>query len=264
MPDRTFTSTHPVMRGRRRARRGRIAWWRPAVLALGIVGVVVLVFTADVRAVLASIHDLVEGMGVWGPAVFLAIFVVWVVLALPGSWLSAMAGVVWGTVLGFGIAMAGATLGAALCFMIARFVARKPVAQLARRSERFCRLDRLTRNHGAIIVIVVRLVPLFPYNVTNYAFGLTAVGFWTYLFWSFLCMIPGTLFLVAGADALAQTVADREEGGLPMVLMAVALSSLALLGVLIVLARRELQRREASMAERGLRTECVAGEGASG
>jgi uncharacterized membrane protein YdjX (TVP38/TMEM64 family) len=243
MPDISASQLrHPV---NHRPRQG-IAWWRPLLLGMLLVTIAIITFTSDVRGILESIHDVVMQLGPWGPVVFLAIFVVWVVLALPGSWLSAMAGVLWGTIFGFAIAMMGAIVGAAACFLIARYFARKPFQHLARRSRRFARLDRLTREHGAIIVILVRLIPLFPYNITNYAFGLTAVGFWTYLLWSFVCMIPGTLFLVAGADALAQAV---QKGELPTMLVAVALASLGVLGILIVLARRQLQQREDAMQD---------------
>lgn len=225
-----------------------IAWWRPALLGAVLIAAMVTVLTQDVRAILTTIHGIVSSMGVWGPVIFLAIFVIWAALALPGSWLSAMAGVLWGTVPGFAVAMVSSTVGAGVCFLIARHVARGPIERLAQRSARFRRLDRLTREHGAIVVIVVRLIPLFPYNATNYAFGLTAIGFWTYLGWSFVCMMPGTLFLVASADALAT---GAMEGQVPRTLAAVSVGSLVLLGILIVVARRQLRSRELRSAMPG-------------
>jgi uncharacterized membrane protein YdjX (TVP38/TMEM64 family) len=238
-------------------------WWGPIVLGLLIASAGVVVATSDVRGVLSRIHGTVEGLGAWGPAVFLAIFVVWVVLALPGSWLSVMAGVLFGTAQGFVLALTGATLGAAVCFMIARYIAREPFRRLALRSRVggvHRRIERLTRERGAMVVIIVRLVPLFPYNVTNYAFGITAVNFWTYIVWSILCMIPGTLFLVAGADAAAQVVAGGAERGVPWGLVALSAGSLAVLGVLIVLARKQLRRREEALEGQGMKGEGTAAE----
>jgi uncharacterized membrane protein YdjX (TVP38/TMEM64 family) len=77
-------------------------------------------------------------------------------------------------------------------------------------NEKFRRLDRMTEQHGAIIVAVTRLVPLFPFNLLNYGFGLTRVPFWTYLFWSWLCMLPGTVVYLVGTDALIRAVTTGE------------------------------------------------------
>jgi uncharacterized membrane protein YdjX (TVP38/TMEM64 family) len=68
----------------------------------------------------------------------------------------------------------------------------------------------MTERHGAIIVAITRLVPIFPFNLLNYGFGLTRVRFGTYLLWSFLCMLPGIALYVVGADALTRGLA---EGG---------------------------------------------------
>ncbi len=73
----------------------------------------------------------------------------------------------------------------------------------------------MTEKHGAIIVAVTRLVPLFPFNLLNYGFGLTRVPFWTYLFWSWLCMLPGTIAYLVGTDAVILAVTTGELPGPP-------------------------------------------------
>ena len=104
-------------------------------------------------------------------------------------------------------------------------------------------LDALTERHGAIIVAITRLVPIFPFNLLNYGFGLTRVPFWTYLFWSWLCMIPGTVLYVVGADAFTRGLA---EGRVSWALIGALAVALLVLVLLVRYARRVLAEREAA------------------
>ena len=112
-------------------------------------------------------------------------------------------------------------------------------------NEKFRQLDTLTERHGAIIVAITRLVPIFPFNLLNYGFGLTRVPFGTYLFWSWLCMLPGTVLYVVGADAFTQGLA---EGRVPWALLGALVAALVVLVLLVRYARRTLARREAAVA----------------
>ena len=87
-------------------------------------------------------------------------------------------------------------------------VARDAVANWLSRSEKFQRLDKLTAEHGAIMVALTRLVPIFPFNLLNYGFGLTRVPFWTYVFWSWLCMLPATVVATCGEMPAFPATAD--------------------------------------------------------
>jgi uncharacterized membrane protein YdjX (TVP38/TMEM64 family) len=104
----------------------------------------------------------------------------------------------------------GSTLGAALCFLIARYVARASIAKGLENNPAFQRLDRMSAQQGALIVAITRLVPLFPFNLLNYGFGLTRVPFVTYIGWSWLCMLPGTILYVVGADAVSQMLTQSQ------------------------------------------------------
>jgi uncharacterized membrane protein YdjX (TVP38/TMEM64 family) len=161
-----------------------------------------------------------------------------VVAAFPGMALTVAAGSLFVAVLGGVAVNIGSTVGAGLAFLLARYMARDSVERWLGARERFRRLDRLTERHGAIIVAITRLVPLFPFNVLNYGFGLTRVRFGTYLFWSWLCMIPGTVIYVVGADALTRGIA---EGRVPWGLVIVMTVGIVTLAVLVRLARRRLK-----------------------
>src|SRR6266700_3389637 len=76
---------------------------------------------------------------------------------------------------------AAATLGASLAFLVARFVARDKIEAMARRNTKFQRIDNAIGKQGAKLVFLLRLIPVIPFNLSNYFYGLTAVKFWPYV-----------------------------------------------------------------------------------
>jgi uncharacterized membrane protein YdjX (TVP38/TMEM64 family) len=158
----------------------------------------------------------------------------------PGSALTVAAGALFGSLPGILIVSLAATLGASLAFLIARYFARESVARWLSRNDKFRRLDETTKRHGAIIVALTRLVPIFPFNLLNYGFGLTRVSFRTYVFWSWLCMLPGTVLYVVGADAFTKGLS---HGRIPWVLVIVLAVAVIMLTFLVRYARRALSHR---------------------
>ena len=191
------------------------------------------------------IRNWIEGLGMLGPLVFVGIYAGAVVAAVPGSAITVAAGALFGSVVGVIVVSIGSTLGAALCFLIARHFARQSTARWLAGSEAFNKLDEMTERHGAIIVAITRLIPLFPFNLLNYGFGLTRVRFRTYVFWSWLCMLPGTILYVVGADALVRFVA---EGQVPWILVVCLVVAALVLFFLVRFARRKLEDKEARAA----------------
>jgi uncharacterized membrane protein YdjX (TVP38/TMEM64 family) len=187
---------------------------------------------------LKALQTWIRGLGYWGPLVFILLYAVTTVAALPGSVMSVFAGAVFGPVVGVVAVIFGATLGAGLAFLVARYFAREAVSNWLLSKEKFRQLDDLTEKQGAIMVAVTRLVPLFPFNLLNYGFGLTKVPFWTYLGWSFLCMLPGTVLYVVGASAVTEAVA---EGRIPWVLVVVVAVILVIIAFLAKAARKRIQ-----------------------
>lgn len=174
----------------------------------------------------------IGGLGPWGPVAFVALYAVATVLAVPAVVLTVAAGPLFGPVVGLAAVSAGSTIGACAAFAVARWVARERIARRLAAGGRFARLDRLVARHGWVVVAITRLVPLFPFNVLNYAFGLTGVRFTTYVWASWLFMLPGTALYVLGGDAALRGLAGgRVSPALLAVLAAVAL-------VVILAARR--------------------------
>ncbi len=151
------------------------------------------------------------------------------------------AGALFGSVLGVILVSVASTAGAGLCFLISRYAARKSILRWLGKNEKFAKLDAMTEQHGAAIVALTRLVPIFPFNLLNYGFGLTRVRFVTYLFWSWLCMLPGTVLYVVGADALFVGMAGE---GIPWPLIGGVAVAAVVLFFLVRYAKGKLQDSE--------------------
>jgi uncharacterized membrane protein YdjX (TVP38/TMEM64 family) len=211
--------------------------------------------TLGLGELLDDLRAWILGLGPWGPLVFIAIYAIAVVAAVPGSVLTIAAGAMFGSALGVAVVSVASTLGAAMAFAVARWFARDSVARWLADNEKFTRLDRLTTRHGAVVVAITRLVPLFPFTLLNYGFGLTGVRFRTYVMWSWLCMLPGTVLYVVGADAATRGLA---EGRVPWPLMAILAVTAAVLTLIVRRARRALGGDAKTVNDEG-----GAGEGAA-
>ncbi len=211
------------------------------MLGLAILAMLVAAKVFGLGARLDDLRAWILELGPMGPIVFIAIYAVAVVAAVPASVLTIAAGAMFGSVLGVATVSVASTLGAALAFAVARWFARDSVTRWLGRNERFATLDRMTARHGAIVVAITRLVPLFPYTLLNYGFGLTGVRFRTYVLWSWLCMLPGTVLYVVGADAVTRGLA---EGRVPWPLVGTLVVVAVGLTLVVRRARRALADRE--------------------
>jgi uncharacterized membrane protein YdjX (TVP38/TMEM64 family) len=218
-------------------------WWKPTLLVVAVSVALVGARFLGLNERLQDLRQWIDSLGTWGPLVFVFLYAAAVVAALPGSVLTVASGALFGSILGVVVVSSGSTLGASLCFLIARYAARDVVSRWLEKSDKFRRLDELTRERGAMIVALTRLVPLFPFNLLNYGFGVTAVPFQTYVFWSWLCMLPWTMVYVIGGDAFAQGLGKR---GVPWGLIPATGLAAIVLAVLVRLARRKLKEAERS------------------
>jgi uncharacterized membrane protein YdjX (TVP38/TMEM64 family) len=231
---------HPNGLPDHRAERG--AWWKLAALVVALVaGLVLLEVLGGPGDRLDWLRDLIDGLGPWGPVVFVVVYAVAVLFPLPGSALTIAAGALFGSVLGVVLVSIGGTLGACVSFLIARYLARDAMVQWLSGNALFRRLDQLTAEHGAVIVALARLVPVFPFTLINYGFGLTRVPFWTYLFWSALCLLPGTVLYVVSGAAATTALSERR---IPWELVGAAAGTGLILLLLFWYARHRLRAKE--------------------
>jgi uncharacterized membrane protein YdjX (TVP38/TMEM64 family) len=191
-------------------------WQRPLVL-VGLVAVLMVgVWVLPVGDYLGAVLDWTQGLGVWGPVVVAGFYIVACVLFLPGSVLTLGAGFLFNILVGTVTVSIGSTLGACTAFLVGRKLVRGWVAGKVAGNARFAAIDDAVGRQGFKIVLLVRLSPVFPFNLLNYAFGLTKVSFWRYALASWIGMLPGTVmyvYLGSAARSLADVVAGRVEGG---------------------------------------------------
>jgi uncharacterized membrane protein YdjX (TVP38/TMEM64 family) len=180
-------------------------------------------------------------MGNLGMVAYVGLYIVAVVAAVPGLPISIAGAAIFGALKGVILVSIGSTLGASLAFLIARYLARDAIYRRLSGNEKFQRLDRLTEKHGAMIVAITRLVPLFPFNLLNYGFGLTRVPFPTYVFCSWRCMLPGTIVYLVGTDAVISAVTTGE---VPWIIAGVFVAALAFVIGAVRFASGRLKEKE--------------------
>lgn len=148
----------------------------------------------------------VDGLGIWGPVVFVAGYAVATVAFVPGALLTLAGGAIFGLVQGTIYVFLGATLGACGAFLVARYVARAAIERKLADRPKFAAIDRAVGREGRKIVFLLRLSPAFPFNLLNYGLGLTKVRFVDYLV-ACLGMLPGTFLYVYYGKLLGDVAA---------------------------------------------------------
>jgi uncharacterized membrane protein YdjX (TVP38/TMEM64 family) len=217
-----------------------------------VLAVVLLLLTFGRRAAayLPQFAGWVEGLGALGPIVFMAGYAVAVVAFVPGSLLTLAGGALFGLVQGVIYVFAAAVLGSTASFLLARSIARDAVSRRIEGDARFRAIDRAVGEEGRKIVFLLRLSPVFPFNLLNYALGLTRVGLADYLLAS-LGMLPGTILYVyvgkLGGDVAAVAGGAQTERGLAdWALLVVGLAATVIVTLLITrIARRALDEATA-------------------
>jgi uncharacterized membrane protein YdjX (TVP38/TMEM64 family) len=168
--------------------------WKLLLAALVVAGL--LLIRNDVTSFLRTVLQTVAELGPWGPIAFLLVYVAATVLLLPGFILTLGAGFVFGLGWGTALVSASSTLGATASFLVGRYLAREWVAGKMRAFPRFAAVDEAVAQEGWKIVGLTRLSPVFPFNLLNYAFGITRVKLRHYVPASWLGMLPGTVLYV--------------------------------------------------------------------
>ena len=177
----------------------------------------------------ATLQAAIRGWGPWGPVVFVGAYALLTLLPLPKGVLSAAAGLAFGFTTAATLVYAAALLGAGLAFVIGRALGRDAIERLT--GTRIARIDRLLARRGLLTVVGLRLVPLVPFTVINYAAGLSTVRRRDYALGTAIGIVPGTLSYVA----LGSGIASGQSG--------LVVAAAAVLVLLSALAARRLMRR---------------------
>lgn len=213
---------------------------RPAVtrIVLGAIALFVLILAGRKAGGYVNVFAVwVDGLGVWGPAVFIAGYAVATVAFVPGSLLTLAAGAIFGLARGTLYVFIAATVGASVAFIVSRYFLRAAIERRISGNPRFAAIDRAVAAEGRKIVFLLRLSPVFPFNLLNYGLGLTRVRFVDYLLAS-VGMLPGTLLYVYSGKlagdlaALAGGAPVRKDAGYYAVL-AVGLLATAIVTTIV-------------------------------
>ncbi|VXD25308.1 TVP38/TMEM64 family protein [Planktothrix paucivesiculata] len=165
-----------------------------------------------VQDLLKNLLDWVANLGLWGPVAFIIIYNLATILFVPGSLLTLGAGVIFGVVWGSIYVSIGSIIGATFAFLIGRYFARDWVTKKLENYEQFKAIDQAVSQEGWKIVGLTRLSPIFPFNLLNYAFGLTNVSLKDYFLASWIGMLPGTILYVY-IGSLIGSLAQLGMGG---------------------------------------------------
>ena len=149
-------------------------------------------------------QKLIEDAGSLGYFIYILVFIVAAVFSLPASVITISGGIVFGPVLGAILALAGATAGAIAAFLVSRYIARGFIVDKFGKNAIFKKIESGVEKNGKDFLILTRLVPVFPYNIQNYAYGVTNLELGTYSIVTLITMAPGAFVYAYMAGEIAQ------------------------------------------------------------
>lgn len=155
-----------------------------------------------------NLRATVQNAGIYAPILYMAIYAVAPTLFLPGLPITLAGGILFGPFYGVIYSIIGATIGATLAFVVARYVAGNWIISKLK-GPKWKRLHDQVRRHGWKAVAFTRLIPLFPFNLLNYAFGLTPIPITHYIITSFFCMLPACIAYVVFSSSLLDVLSGR-------------------------------------------------------
>jgi uncharacterized membrane protein YdjX (TVP38/TMEM64 family) len=213
--------------------------------------IIVLAFAIglfDLQQILREALNWISGFGALGLIIFIVLYILACIVSLPGSILTLGAGAVFGVITGSIAVSIGSTLGATCAFLIGRYVARDWVAGRIAGNNKFKAIDDAVGREGWKIVLLTRLSPIFPFNLLNYAFGVTNVSLKHYFFASWLGMIPGTVMYVyigsLAGDLAHLGASGRTRSASEWILYGVGLAATVVVTIFVTrLAKKSLASR---------------------
>ena len=187
-----------------------------------ILGLLFLAAAVALAAVLLPVKEWIafflawiRGFGVAGAVVYALAYVAGTVLLVPGTALTAAAGLLYGPVFGVLLVSPASVAGATLAFLIGRYFARDWVKSKLAKYPRFSAIDRAVERRSFKVVLLLRLQPVFlPFAMLNYALGVTGVRLRDYVLASWLGMLPATILYVYLGSAV-HNISDLTHGKLP-------------------------------------------------
>jgi uncharacterized membrane protein YdjX (TVP38/TMEM64 family) len=195
-----------------------------AVLALVFYGV----YASGLIETLSSYEEfqaMISEAGSLGYVIYIVLYIISAVFSLPASVITISGGIVFGPILGGILALIGATIGASAAFLVARYLARDFIVGKFGNNAIFKKIEAGVEKNGTDFLILTRLVPIFPYNIQNYAYGVTNIKLPTFALVSMVTMAPGAFIYAYMAGEIAQ------NGVTPMLFVQLLIAGIILFGV---------------------------------
>ncbi len=220
--------------------------WVLALLA--VASLLVIIYFLDIQELFQVALAWISDLGPWGPVFFIVLYILATILFLPGLIPTMAAGLLFGVLQGTLLVSISSISGATIAFLIGRYLAREWVAGKIQGNQKFEAIDVAVAQEGWKIVGLTRLSPLFPFNLLNYAFGLTQVSLKNYFLASWIGMLPGTVMYVyigsLAGDLATLGSGERSRTPAEWALYGVGLMATVVLTLYITrIAQRALNRK---------------------
>ena len=221
--------------------------WKWVLALLAVASLLIVLYFLDVQELIQVALAWISDLGPWGPVFFIVFYILATVLFLPGLIPTMAAGVLFGVIQGTLLVSISSISGATLAFLIGRYLAREWVAAMIRGNQKFEAIDTAVAQEGWKIVGLTRLSPVFPFNLLNYAFGLTQVSLKHYFLASWIGMLPGTVMYVyigsLAGDLATLGIGERSRTPAEWALYVVGLMATVVLTLYLTrIAQRALNR----------------------
>jgi uncharacterized membrane protein YdjX (TVP38/TMEM64 family)/Fe-S oxidoreductase len=191
-----------------------------------------------------TLRNAIQGYGALAPVIYMLVYAIAPALFLPGLPVTIAGGILFGPFWGVIYSITGSTAGACAAFLISRYLAREWIEGKLK-SPRWQRLDRDVERHGWKVVAITRLIPLFPFNLLNYAFGLTRIRFSHYAVTTFFAMLPACIAFIVFSSSLLDLIKGKVS---PAFILGMTL--IFLVSVIPVFYRRYREKRESALKPR--------------
>jgi len=187
-----------------------------AIIAIGIL--ISFQFGLKDKFSVEKIRNFIERAGAWGPLLYMVTYGFTSIIMFPAALLSTASGTIWGPFLGTFYTVIGATISSSIPFLIARLLGRSVAEKMLKKANKIDMCDRFASNNGFVAVLVMRLIPIFPWDVVNYGSGLCGIRFRDYILATLIGIIPGSFTYNLAGSSLEQ------PGWIKFILIAVLLA----------------------------------------
>ena len=170
---------------------------------LGLIAILIKSGAIEYLTDREKLEILIKELGIWGPVAYIGLYAVVTITCLSVLPLTLVSGIVFGPVKGIIYTAIGASLGLSLSFLIARYIARKPIENKFGNTDAFKKINNGVKKEGWFILATTRLLPILPFGIQNYVYGLTPISFLQYTILSTIFILPGTSVFVMLAGAVA-------------------------------------------------------------